>query len=232
MVCWGGVLWGDGIPARITLGRSDIWDLRPSEEFASEEYNFSNLKKWIKNSDVKKIHEIFENPYTMNGSCRIPIGRIVIHTGSSLCASSCLNIQNGKAMMTFGNGVEISTYLHSVEPFGVINVRNTSDVHVDIQSPYLNHDGDSSLCRKLGYPKGEKQSTSHSQSYIQPYWNGVFFVFIKWKRNAEGWSALWTVQKDSSISSSIDGVCNEILNSRWADFEKSHNEWWEQFLAT
>jgi len=35
----GGLVWGDGGPLKISLDRTDLWDLRPVPEFHSDEYS-------------------------------------------------------------------------------------------------------------------------------------------------------------------------------------------------
>jgi len=44
----GALVWGNGAPLKISLDRTDLWDLRPVPEFFSEEYSYATMREWVK----------------------------------------------------------------------------------------------------------------------------------------------------------------------------------------
>ena len=42
----GALVWGDGAPLRISLDRTDLWDLRPVAAFERPEYNWETMQAW------------------------------------------------------------------------------------------------------------------------------------------------------------------------------------------
>ncbi|HQL96130.1 MAG TPA: glycoside hydrolase N-terminal domain-containing protein, partial [Candidatus Hydrogenedentes bacterium] len=49
----GALVWGDGTPLRISLDRTDLWDLRPVPEYHSPEYTYATIRQWEKEGRVK-----------------------------------------------------------------------------------------------------------------------------------------------------------------------------------
>ena len=52
----GALVWGDGKPLRISLDRTDLWDLRPVPEFYTEEYSYALMRQWVAQGRIKDLH--------------------------------------------------------------------------------------------------------------------------------------------------------------------------------
>ena len=48
---FGALVWGDGKPLRISLDRTDLWDLRPVPEFQGKDYSYRTMRQWVKEAD-------------------------------------------------------------------------------------------------------------------------------------------------------------------------------------
>ena len=49
----GALVWGDGHPLKISLDRTDLWDLRPVPEYESEDYSYERMRQWVKEGREK-----------------------------------------------------------------------------------------------------------------------------------------------------------------------------------
>jgi alpha-L-fucosidase 2 len=58
----GALVWGDGKPLRISLDRTDLWDLRPVPEFHSPEYSYKTMRQWVKEGRIDDLHRC-RQPY-------------------------------------------------------------------------------------------------------------------------------------------------------------------------
>jgi len=72
----GALVWGDGKPLRISLDRTDLWDLRPVPEFHTEEYSYATMRQWVREGRIKDLHRLYDQPYGHPGPTKIPAGRI------------------------------------------------------------------------------------------------------------------------------------------------------------
>jgi len=72
----GALVWGDGKPLRISLDRTDLWDLRPVPEFNATEYSYRTMRQWVKEGRLADLHRLYDAPYGNPGPTKIPAGRI------------------------------------------------------------------------------------------------------------------------------------------------------------
>ena len=72
----GALVWGDGKPLRISLDRTDLWDLRPVPEFQTQEYSYKMMRQWVKEGRIEDLHRLYDKPYGNPGPTKIPAGRI------------------------------------------------------------------------------------------------------------------------------------------------------------
>ena len=79
----GALLWGDGAPLKISLDRTDLWDLRPVPEFSGPEYRYSVMQQWEQEKRYKELADRYEKPYHRPGPSKIPAGRITLQCAES-----------------------------------------------------------------------------------------------------------------------------------------------------
>ena len=72
----GALVWGDGHPLRISLDRTDLWDLRPVPEFHTPEYSYATMRQWVAERRIDDLHRLYDDPYGHPGPTKIPAGRI------------------------------------------------------------------------------------------------------------------------------------------------------------
>ena len=77
----GALLWGDGRPVKISLDRTDLWDLRPVPEYYSEDYKYELMRQWEKEERTEELLALYDNPYHEPAPTKIPAGRIELKIG-------------------------------------------------------------------------------------------------------------------------------------------------------
>src|SRR5512146_149747 len=77
----GALVWGDGQPLRVSLDRTDLWDLRPVPEFSGPDYSYQRMRQWVKEGRLDDLHRLYDKPYGNPGPTKIPAGRIELSFG-------------------------------------------------------------------------------------------------------------------------------------------------------
>ena len=91
----GALVWGDGAPLKISLDRTDLWDLRPVPQFESEDYSFDTMRQWVSEGRLADLHALYDHPYGNAGPTKIPAGRIEIASTNRRCSKRPLSTWPG-----------------------------------------------------------------------------------------------------------------------------------------
>ena len=115
----GALVWGDGKPLRISLDRTDLWDLRPVPEFHSAEYSYKTMRQWVKEGRIQDLHRLYDDPYGYPGPTKIPAGRIEL-TFDENCTfqDASLDLADATARMRFRNDAVARVFVHAELPAG------------------------------------------------------------------------------------------------------------------
>jgi hypothetical protein len=96
----GALVWGDGRPLKISLDRTDLWDLRPVPEFDTDEYSYALMRRWVAEKRIDDLRRVYERPYAIHaGPTKIPAGRIELHF-SEVAAFERARLDLGAAQAT------------------------------------------------------------------------------------------------------------------------------------
>ena len=69
----GALVWGDGRPLKISLDRTDLWDLTPVPEFQSADYNYATMREWHEQGRQADLVRVYEAPYNRPAPTKIPM---------------------------------------------------------------------------------------------------------------------------------------------------------------
>ena len=117
----GALVWGDGKPLRISLDRTDLWDLRPVPEFHTEEYSYKLMRQWVKEGRIDDLHRLYDKPYHYPGPTKIPAGRIEITLdGENLFRSAKLDLKEAAVKMELADGACVRVFVHAAKTVGMI----------------------------------------------------------------------------------------------------------------
>ncbi|MFN7994764.1 MAG: glycoside hydrolase N-terminal domain-containing protein [Bryobacteraceae bacterium] len=240
----GALVWGNGQPLRISLDRSDLWDLRPVPEFHSAEYSFQHLREWKEQGRMADIRRVYEDPYNRPAPTKLPAGRIEVTFPSVSVFRECaLSIGRAEATVQFADGTTAHVFVHATEPVGMVRVNGPGSPVLKLIAPRFSGSvqdaaaggigaGDAT---QLGYTAPRQASGDGWQSYDQQGYGGFrFAVYTGWKRHGEGWEAAW------SVASSFEGAdplkiardrVSAALERGYSTLLSTHVAWWNAFWA-
>jgi hypothetical protein len=224
----GALVWGDGAPLKISLDRTDLWDLRPVPEYNSPDYTFKKMIEWHHAGRHDDLVRLYEQPYRRPESpTKIPAGRIELtFPGNPAFVNANLWLPHATATVELQNRVHVSVQVHATQPVGLIRMPWAAGAQPKLVAPAFG--GQGSL-GKLGYPAPAEQSGEDWQAFTQEGWQGFrFAVYLAWKRSGESWLGAW------SVASSFEGqeplaIARERVEEALDSFDRmvdSHMGWW------
>lgn len=204
----GALVWGDGQPMRISLDRSDLWDLRPVPEFHSEEYSFARMKQWHEEGKTEDLIRVYETPYRRPAPTKIPAGRIELTLGSDhRFQETSLSLADAVAKMAFTGGAVVEVFVHAQDPIGMVRLRLPNSVgsgpkDIKLLAPAFGGEvkeperpgivaGD---LAQLGYPAPEETSGENWWAYYQQGAEGFHYaVYLAWREREGHLEMAWSV---------------------------------------
>ncbi len=235
----GALVWGDGLPLKISLDRSDLWDLRPVPEFQSDEYRFELMRRWHEQGRTADLIRVYEDPYRRPAPTKIPAGRIELTLGGEpQFKDTALSLIDATAGMSFKQGPQVQVRVHAVEPVGLIDLQGAQPSEIKLVAPAFGgkaegrREGEISVgdLAQLGYPAPEQTAGDTWRAYRQQGAEGFHYaVYLAWRRQGDLWRAAW------SIASSFEGNdplqlardrVQKALEAGPDNMAASHLEWW------
>ncbi|MDY7010333.1 MAG: glycoside hydrolase N-terminal domain-containing protein [Planctomycetota bacterium] len=246
----GAMVWGDGHPLRISLDRTDLWDLRLIPEFSGEEYSYKVLRQWVAEGRAEDVHRVYESSYTAHaGPTNFPAGRIELQLADKAkFKSTSLAIDDPAAKMQFDDGAAVAVVVHATEPLGVITA-NSPDAIVDVKvitPPFTQTEappdeprgtiGDvGSDLNQLGYPEAEVHSGDGFTGFSQECYDGFSYaVCLMSQADDAGWRAVWSIatnKEDADPFALARRRCRQALERGVENLLVSHRQWWKDYWA-
>lgn len=238
----GALLWGDGAPVRVSLDRTDLWDLRPVPEYHSEEYNYRTMRQWAREGRIADLLRVYDNPYNRTAPTKIPAGRIELRMPEGTgFASTGLNLMDATGGMTFKNGAALRVWIHATEAVGFIAARGAvPELHLMAPAFGGMEEGAAKPAivagdlAQLGYPDPVESAGEGWAAYEQEGWGGFrFAVHAAWTNTENGWLAAWSVasthEGDAPATLARDRV--ERALNELAPLRETHEAWWKGFWS-
>lgn len=237
----GALVWGDGKPLRISLDRTDLWDLRPVPEYHSEDYDYTRMRQWEKEGKVKELEALYDDPYHQPAPTKIPAGRIEIQLPEgAVFERAQLSALTPAATVRFKGG-SARVWVHATLPAGFITLDGLEPLAVTLQAPaFGGTDGATEKpgivagqLTELGYAPPTLSSGENWQAWVQEGWGGFrFAACLVWAKEGTTWQGAW------SIASNRDGAdplaearhnAESALLKRSGALETQHAEWWKAY---
>lgn len=239
----GALVWGDGYPLRISLDRTDLWDLRPVPEFHTAEYSYATMRKWVAEGRIEDLHRLYDNPYGHPGPTKIPAGRIELFLGTEAeFQNAVLDLARAVTVVRFGSGRTAEVFVHATKPFGMIRVASASPESFDLLAPPFAEEiteeagankisaGDLATLR---YKAPERHAGDGWTGYLQEGWGGFrFAVVLMWQKSEAGWVGTWSVATSNESSDPLKEARRTCQRALKRGFDKTlaeHCRWWKAY---
>lgn len=240
----GALIWQRDSLLRFSLDRSDLWDLRPIEEYAHPEFSFKWVKEQLDRNNYSAVHEKFDCLYDkVAAPSKLPGAALEFsQSGWGKPVSVHLYLNNALCEVRWSNGVVLKTFVHATEPVGWFVFENLpADVYPVLSVPSYgktdyseegNSVGGISLAR-LGYKQGQVNynNKKHEITYHQKGWNNFYYdVNIRWKQHATTLSGVWSVSSSLSRDIAAEETLAAMERGVYNDYRK-HLNYWDKYWA-
>ncbi|HSH15447.1 MAG TPA: glycoside hydrolase N-terminal domain-containing protein, partial [Verrucomicrobiae bacterium] len=206
----GALVWGDGKPLRISLDRTDLWDLTPVPEYQSADYNYATMRQWHEQGRHADLVRLYEAPYNRPAPTKIPAGRIELTLpAASGFLDTTLTVEDAMAAMGFNNGLGARIFVHAELPVGLIQLSPAPSsggvVPHLIPPPFGGRVANAAAggigagdLTQLGYPAPVQTSGAQWQAFTQQGAHGFHFaVYLAWRERDGAWLGAWSVASSS-----------------------------------
>ncbi len=239
----GALVWGDGQPLRLSLDRTDLWDLRPVPEFHTEEYDYATMRQWVAEGRAADLRRLYEDPYSFHpGPTKIPAGRIELSFGKGAdFDSASLDLAAAAATVNLGAEVRCEVFIHAEQPVGLIRVHSEAPVEPTLIVPPF---GGTPTKEKpggmwelelahLGYPEPQVKQGDDWLGYTQEGWEGfAFAVALVWQQQGDTWLGAWSVETNKHEEDPLAAAtkrCRAALAQGYDNARTGHSAWWEDY---
>ena len=239
----GGLVWGDGKPLRISLDRTDLWDLRPVPEFHSEPYSYATMRQWVQERRIDDLHRLYDKPYGNAGPTKIPAGRIELAFGDdSAFEDASLDLARAVATTRLTGGASVGVFVHATEPVGMIHVVGVVPQAVRLLPPPFAAEIEEEAgagkisagdLASLRYEAPFEAAGDNWRGYRQKGWGDFSFaVALAWRRSGQDWIAAWSIVTSDDSDRPLDAARRNCRRALATGFEKAlseHCRWWDSY---
>ena len=240
----GALVWGDGKPLRISLDRTDLWDLRPVPEFHSAEYSYKLMRQWVKEGRIDDLHRLYDKPYGNPGPTKIPAGRIELtFDGDPKFQTASLDIAKATAEMRLSDGTVARVFVHAQEPLGIVRVTGRAP-HISLMAPpFAGKITEEAGANKISagdlatlrYEAPVTQSGDSWTGYLQKGWGDFrFAVVLAWRSSGRDWLGAWSVCTSKESDDPLAAArrrCEAALDEGLDKLTWEHEQWWAAYWS-
>lgn len=238
----GALVWQRDSSPRLSLDRTDLWDLRPVDSLSGDNFRFSWVKEHIRTKDYLPVQKKLDWPYDMNpapskipgAAIEFPLEKIGAPTQVRLYLNNALCEAN------WADGTQMQTFVHATEPVGWFVFRNLrTPIEPSILTPVYNKTKpDGSLdpvsgqdLHRLGYQQGETVREGNRITYHQKGYGDFWYdVVVCWKQEGETLYGTWSVTSSLSGEKAAEKVEAALQRGLKQDYQ-AHLEYWNKYWA-
>ena len=238
----GALVWQRDSCLRLSLDRTDLWDLRPVDSLSGDNFRFSWVKEHIRTKDYLPVQKKLDWPYDMNpapskipgAAIEFPLEKIGAPTQVRLYLNNALCEAN------WADGTQMQTFVHATEPVGWFVFRNLrTPIEPSILTPVYNKTKpDGSLdpvsgqdLHRLGYQQGETVREGNRITYHQKGYGDFWYdVVVCWKQEGETLYGTWSVTSSLSGEKAAEKAEAALQRGLKQDYQ-AHLEYWNKYWA-
>lgn len=239
----GSLVWKKGKNLRISIDRSDLWDLRQTEELTGDEFSFKWIYDQVMKGVYKPVQQRFDLPYNVNpGPSKIP-GAGMEFPLDGMGEVSCVHLYQRQAVceIVWKSGARLQCFVHAEEPIGwfILDGGDLNCIPLLVPPVYGQEiegnsakDHSSHSLYKLGYKQGLVEKVADNKLvYTQQAWGDFSYsVAIKWERVNNQLIGVWSVTS-SLVEEKATELVDEALKKGITHYYQTHIDWWNRFYA-
>jgi alpha-L-fucosidase 2 len=241
----GALVWGDGKPLRISLDRTDLWDLRPVPEFQGKDYSYRTMRQWVKERRIDDLHHLYDDPYGNPGPTKIPAGSIELSlSDDAVFKNASLDIAGAIATVEFADNSKAEIFVHADEPFGMIRISPAHAVGITLMAPPFagkikDEAGPGKISAgdlaSLRYEAPVESCGDNWTGYLQKGWGGFkFAVALCWQKSETAWIGAWSIATSNESEDPLETArsnCEKALQTGFSSAVTAHHQWWDSYWA-
>lgn len=240
----GALVWRHGDKLRMSLDRTDLWDLRASDSLSGPHFSFQWVKDHIKSGDYAPVQRKMDHPYDNEAApTKIPGAALEFPLEALGKPSSVrLSLADAACEVVWPSGVRLVTFVQADEPVGWYEFTNLPDsvnpVGAIVPPVYAtpgegrSNDHSGAALERLGYPQGTTSRLDDGvELYHQPgYGDFAYDVATASTRSGSTLRGAWSVTSSLSSDDAATEVRQAMERGFDADF-KAHRGFWDGFYA-
>lgn len=240
----GALVWQKDGELRLSLDRSDLWDLRPMKGLDGPEFSYKWIYDHVIAKDYAVVQQHLDAPYeTEPAPGKLPGAALQIDTKAWGPAQFVqLNIATAIATVRWKNGATLRTYVHATKPVGWFRITNVpAHFNLKLLPPAYQSstrsgagsvEGDD--LNRLGYKQGTVDKRGQTLVYNQQGWGGFTYqVSISYRKtNANVIEGVWSISSQypaKPASTNAEQVVKDALAGSFNKDFQDHLMWWKIF---
>lgn len=243
----GVLVWQRDSMLRLSLDRTDLWDLRPNDSLSGPDFNFDWVKDNLRSETYNKVQAKLDTSYNNSPyPTKIPGAALEFSLRQLGKPTSVrLYIKEAVCEIIWPNGTRFLTFVAAEVPdigwFRFENLPDSIELKPTLVPPLYQEKKDVASgfiyngypVSSLGYPQGEVVADDHTIRYRQKgYGSFTYDVAATWDREGSVLEGVWSVT--SSLARSGCYAPYEVETAIRRGFEKGlkfHSEFWNKFWA-
>lgn len=236
----GALVWQKDSVLRMSLDRTDLWDLRPSDSIAGANNRFAWVKEHIRSGNYRPVQAKFDDPYNVSPApSKIPGAALEFAlSGMGEPANVHLYLKNALCEATWANGTTLQTFVHATRPVGWFVFKNLQTDITPVLTPPVYNQAGSGIddgthagqdLERLGYEQGSITEKEGCKVYHQKGWGDFHYdVAVCWKRKGDVLYGTWSVTS-SLTSDEAEIEAKEALQRGLKKDFQTHMAYWDAY---
>jgi alpha-L-fucosidase 2 len=231
----GAMIWGDGIPLKITLDKYDCWELR--EQRADPEiYNYQNLRRLIAEGDEDETRRQMVDLWRVDElphPTRLPMPRLELDFGSCEFSDARLRLHDATAegnLTTEKGNIAWRAYVHAEQNLLVFDLAYDGPARLVAARVSLDHLDDEAkqTLRDWGYEEPETGEQDGWEWLRLRYPGGGEYV-VAWRRITVAPDRDRILVSIVSHRDSDDPLAEALRLATVLDVNEAHADWWREY---
>lgn len=236
----GALVWQRDSSLRLSLDRTDLWDLRPVDSLSGNNYRFAWVKEQIRKKDYLPVQKKFDHPYDrMPAPSKIPGASLEFPLGKLGAPSQVrLYLNNALCEATWEDGTHMQTFVHATEPVGWFVFHNLkTKIEPTLIAPTYAKEGTAGEAspvtgqdlRRLGYEQGNITRKGNQLVYHQKgYGDFSYDVAVSWEQQGSTLYGTWSVTSSFSTDRAPEET-NEAMTRGVEQDYRTHLDYWKGY---